>query len=297
VKEEKNMKLEGTITAMVTPFSKDGGVDYGALKAFVDEQCRAGVEGLCAVGTTGESPTLSHEEHHRVVEKTIEHAAGRATVIAGTGANATAEAVSLTAAARDAGADATLQVTPYYNKPNAEGLYRHFMTVADLGLPVVLYNVPGRSGKEIPLDVVVRLAQHPNIVAIKEAAGSVDRVSAILARCPDFTVLSGDDSLALPMISVGARGVISVASNVIPREMGDFIRTALAGDLAAARVQHAKYYNLFHDLFIDTNPVMVKEALVMMGRIPAGFRLPMCETTPENREKMRQTLTALGLLA
>ena len=291
------MKIEGTITAMVTPFGKDGAVDYGALKAFVEWQCENGVEGICAVGTSGESPTLSHDEHHKVIEKTIEYAAGRVKIIAGTGANSTAEAISLTKAAiSSGGADATLQVTPYYNKPNPEGIYRHFAAVADLGLPVVLYNVPGRSGKEIPLDVVARLAKHPNIVAIKEAGGSVERVSAIKHLCPDFTVLSGDDSLALPMVSVGAEGVISVASNVVPREMSDFIRTALAGDMAAARAMHHKYYALFRDLFIDVNPVMVKEALAMMGKIGPGFRLPLCETTPEKRGQMRKTLAELGLV-
>jgi 4-hydroxy-tetrahydrodipicolinate synthase len=189
-----------------------------------------------------------------------------------------------------------LQVTPYYNKPNAEGLYRHFMTVADLGLPVVLYNVPGRSGREIPLDVVVRLASHPNVVAIKEAAGSVERVSAIKRRCPDFTVLSGDDSLVLPMVSVGASGVISVASDVIPREMSDFVRTALAGDMSKARELHLKYYQLFHDLFIDTNPIMVKEALALMGRIDLAYRLPLCETTEANRARMAETLKELGVI-
>ena len=194
---------------MATPFAKDGAVDYGTLKAMVESQVSGGVEGICAVGTSGESPTLTHEEHHKVIEKTIEYAAGKVKIVAGTGANSTAEAVSLTKAViAMGGADATLQVTPYYNKPNSEGLYRHFMTVADLGLPVILYNVPGRAGKEIPLDVVVRLAKHPNVVAIKEAAGSVERVSAIKNVLPDFTVLSGDDSLTLPMISVGAEGVI-----------------------------------------------------------------------------------------
>ena len=291
------MKLQGTITAMVTPFTKDDHVDYGALKAFVDWQCESGVEGLCPVGTTGESPTLSHEEHHEVIAKVIEYAAGRVKIIAGTGANSTAEAVSLTKAAiAMGGADACLQVTPYYNKPNPEGLYRHFMTVADLGLPVVLYNVPGRSGREIPLDVVARLATHPMIVAIKEAAGSVERVSAIKTRCPDLTVISGDDSLALPMISVGAEGVISVASDVMPKEISDFIRTALAGDIAAARALHLKYYNLFHDLFIDTNPVMVKEALALMGKIDLVYRLPLCETTAANRAKIAETLKELGVL-
>ena len=282
---------------MVTPFAKDGSVDYGRLQAIVDEQVAGGVEGICAVGTTGESPTLDHAEHHKVIEKTIEFAQGKVKIIAGTGANSTAEAISLTRAAIAAGgSDATLQVTPYYNKPNAEGIYRHFMTIADLGLPVVLYNVPGRSGKEIPLEVVARLAKHEKIVAIKEAAGSVDRVSAIKNLCPDFTVLSGDDGLALPMISVGAEGVISVASNVIPREMGDMVRAALAGDFATARRVHAKFYPLFHDLFIDTNPVMVKEAMWLMGRLERVFRLPLCETTEKNLETMRQTLTKLGLI-
>ena len=282
---------------MVTPFAKDGSVDYGRLREIVGEQVAGGVEGICAVGTSGESPTLTHEEHHAVIEKTIEYAAGRALVVAGTGANSTAEAVSLTKAAiAMGGADACLQVTPYYNKPNPEGLYRHFMTVADLGLPVILYNVPGRTGREIPLDVVARLAAHPNVVAIKEAAGSVDRVSAIKAMLPGFTVLSGDDSLALPMISVGASGVISVASNVIPREMGDMVRLALAGDLAGARELHARYYGLFRDLFIDVNPVMVKEALAMMGRIERVFRLPLCETDDSRRDRLARTLKELKLV-
>lgn len=292
------MKVSGTITALVTPFAKDGSVDYGALKSLVEAQTAAGVEGICSVGTSGESPTLSHEEHHKVIEKTIEYAGGNCLIVAGTGANSTSEAVSLTKAViAMGGADASLQVTPYYNKPNAEGLYRHFMTIADLGLPVVLYNVPGRSGREIPVDVVARLAAHPNVVAIKEAAGSVDRVSAIKDAAPDFTVISGDDSLALPMISVGAEGVISVASNVIPREMGDMVRLARAGDFAAARALHVKYYRLFRDLFIDVNPVMVKEALAMMGRCERVFRLPLCETDDAKLARLRGTLETLGLVA
>ncbi len=291
------MKLHGTVTALVTPFAKDGSVDYGRLRALVEAQTAAGVEGICSVGTSGESPTLSHEEHHKVIEKTIEFAQGKCAIVAGTGANSTSEAVSLTKAAiAMGGADACLQVTPYYNKPNAEGLYRHFATVADLGLPVVLYNVPGRSGREIPLDVVARLAKHPNVVAIKEAAGSVDRVSAIKDLVPGFTVLSGDDSLALPMMSVGAEGVISVASNVIPREMGDMVRLALAGDFAAARALHAKYYRLFRDLFIDVNPVMVKEALALMGKVERVFRLPLCETDDAKLARLKGTMSALGLV-
>ena len=291
------MNLSGTITALVTPFARDGSVDYGALKALVDEQTAAGVEGICSVGTSGESPTLTHEEHHRVIEKTIEFAAGKCTVVAGTGANSTAEALSLTRAAiACGGADACLQVTPYYNKPNPEGLYRHFMSVADLGLPVILYNVPGRTGREIPLSVVKRLAAHPNVVAIKEAAGSVDRVSAVRDAAPGLTVLSGDDSLALPMIAVGAAGVISVASNVVPREMGDMVRLALAGDFVRARALHEKYYRLFRDLFIDVNPVMVKEALAAMGRCERVFRLPLCETDDAKLAQLKGTMRDLGLV-
>ena len=291
------MNLSGTITALVTPFARDGSVDYGALKALVDEQTAAGVEGICSVGTSGESPTLTHEEHHRVIEKTIEFAAGKCTIVAGTGANSTAEALSLTRAAiACGGADACLQVTPYYNKPNPEGLYRHFMSVADLGLPVILYNVPGRTGREIPLSVVKRLAAHPNVVAIKEAAGSVDRVSAVSDAAPGLTVLSGDDSLALPMIAVGAAGVISVASNVVPREMGDMVRKALAGDFVGARALHEKYYRLFRDLFIDVNPVMVKEALAAMGKCERVFRLPLCETDDAKLAQLKGTMKELGLL-
>ncbi len=290
------MKLQGTITALATPFDADGGVDWGALKALVEWQVENGVEGIVPVGTSGESPTLDHEEHIKVIEKVIEAASGKVKVIAGTGANSTREAMHLTSEViKMGGADATLQVTPYYNKPNAEGMYRHFAAVADLGLPVVLYNVPGRTGKEIPLDVVVRLAAHPNVAAIKEAAGSVERVSAIKDRC-DLTVLSGDDSLTLPMISVGASGVISVASNVAPREVSDFVRTALAGDMVRSREMHARLYPLFKNLFIDSNPIPVKEALAMMGRIKPGFRLPLCETTEANRAVIRSTLEGLGLV-
>ncbi|MBR1871567.1 MAG: 4-hydroxy-tetrahydrodipicolinate synthase [Kiritimatiellae bacterium] len=290
------MTLEGTITALVTPFGKDGKVDFGALRALVERQVAGGVEGIVPVGTSGESPTLSHEEHLKVIEETISAAAGRVKIIAGAGANATSEAVELTKAViAMGGADATLQVMPYYNKPNAEGAYRHFSTIADLGLPIVLYNVPGRSGKEIPLDTVARLAVHPNVCAIKEAAGSVERVSQILDKCA-ITVLSGDDSLTLPMISVGARGVISVASNVIPREMGDFVRLALAGDLAAARTMHRKYYRLFKNLFIDSNPIPAKEALSAMGLVENVFRLPLCETSEENRATIRATLKECGII-
>ena len=290
------LKLKGVFSALVTPFNDDGSVDYGALRANIDWQIEQGVAGVCPVGTTGESPTLSPTDHLKVIEETVDVVAGRVVVIAGTGANSTEEALHLTQAVQHLGVDATLQVTPYYNKPNAEGLYRHFSAVADLGVPVVLYNVPGRSAKEIPLDVVARLAKHPNVCAIKEAAGSVDRVSAIRQIAADLTILSGDDSLTLPMISVGAEGVISVCSNVIPREMSQLVALALQGDYAGARALHEKYYPLFRDMFCDTNPIPVKAALAMMGKIRQVYRLPLCEPSEANMAVIRKTMEKLNLI-
>lgn len=290
------LKLKGVFSALVTPFNEDGSIDYGALRALIEWQIAEGVAGVSPVGTTGESPTLNPADHLKVIEATVEAVAGRAKVIAGTGANSTEEAVHLTREIIGIGVDATLQVTPYYNKPNAEGLYRHFASVAALGVPVVLYNVPGRSGKEIPLEVVARLAKDPNVCAIKEAAGSVERVSAIKHACPELTVLSGDDSLTLPMLSVGAEGVISVCSNVIPRAMSEMVNLALAGDFVQARAYHAKYYSLFRDMFCDTNPIPVKAALAMMGKLKQVYRLPLCEPSEANLAKIRACLETLGLL-
>lgn len=289
------MTLTGTYTALITPFNENGSVDHQALRELVQWQVAQGVEGIVPVGTTGESPTLDFDEHIKVIETTLEAAEKKIKIIAGTGANSTSEALELTREAMRLGADATLQVTPYYNKPNAEGLFRHFSAVAELGCPVVLYNVPGRAGKEIPLEVVFRLAANPNIIAIKEAAGSVDRVSAIKNDC-ELTVLSGDDSLTLPMICVGASGVISVASNVIPNEMSTLVRLALSDDFAGARELHRMYYPLFRDLFIDTNPIPVKIAVSMMGRAKPIFRLPLCEPTEKVRDQILHTLRALNVL-
>lgn len=287
--------LEGAYTAIVTPFTKNGAVDYERFRDLIEFQIAGGIDGIVPVGTTGESPTVDVKEHEKIVEVAIQTANKRVKIIAGTGGNSTAEAIELTQHAKDAGADATLQVTPYYNKPNALGLTHHFAAVADLGLPVVLYNVPGRTGKEIPIDVVVELAKHPKVVAIKEAAGSVDRVSAILDRCK-LQVLSGDDSLTLPMMSVGAVGVISVASNVAPKAVADLVHHALAGRWSEARALHAKYYRLFADLFIDTNPIPVKTALVMMGKIEDAFRLPLCEMSEPLKTRLAETLRGVGLI-
>lgn len=289
------MSWAGAYTAIVTPFTRSGAVDFERFRDLIEFQIANGIDGLVPVGTTGESPTLNYAEHEKVIEVAIETARKRVKIIAGTGANSTAEALELTRHARDAGADATLQVTPYYNKPNAQGLIRHFTAVADLGLPVVLYNVPGRTGKEIPVDVVAELRRHPNVVAIKEAGGSVDRVSQILSRC-DIEVLSGDDALTLPMMAVGAVGVISVASNLVPRRVADMVHHALAGRWAEARALHYALYPLFADLFIDTNPIPVKTALAMMGKIEEVFRLPLCEMSEPLRKRLTETLKKSGVL-
>lgn len=289
------MQLTGVYTALVTPFS-NGEVDYAKLSELVEIQIAAGVDGIVPVGTTGESPTLSYSEHQKVIEKVIEATGKRCKIIAGTGANSTAEAVELTKHAKAAGADASLQVTPYYNKPTQEGLYRHFATVADEAeLPVVLYNVPGRSGVPIAVDTIAKLSENDNIVAVKEAGGSAERVSQILDIC-DITVLSGDDALTLPMMAVGAKGVISVASNIIPAQMKAMVDAFAANDAEKAMDIHLKYYCLFRDQFIETNPIPIKTALALAGVIKEEFRLPICEISAANREKLIASLNRCGIL-
>jgi 4-hydroxy-tetrahydrodipicolinate synthase len=292
---QKSTMWAGTYTALVTPFTRAGAVDWSRLRALTEFQIGEGVDGLVPVGTTGESPTLDYDEHIRVVEEVVEAARGRVPVIAGTGANSTQEAMDLTRRAKEVGAQATLQVTPYYNKPTQSGLLRHFSAIADLGLPVILYNVPGRTSCEIAVETVATLARHPGIVAIKEAGGQVDRVSRILDACA-IEVLSGDDSLTLPMMAVGAIGVISVASNVVPRAVGDMVRAAREGRWGEAQTLHRRLHPLFRDLFIETSPQPVKAALAMMGRIEEVYRLPLCEMAPANRERLAATLRTLGLV-
>ncbi len=287
--------FEGAYTAIVTPFTKDNRVDYGKFKELIELQIQGGMDGIVPVGTTGESPTLDTDEHKQVIETAVETCHGRIKVIAGTGANSTREALELTGFAMRVGADGTLQVSPYYNKPSQEGLYRHFSTIADLGLPVILYNIPGRCGVEIALDTVARLAQHPNIKAVKEAAGSVLRVSQILALC-DLCVLSGDDPLTLPMMSVGAKGVISVASNIVPKAVADLVHAALDGRWQEARRLHQTYFQLFSDMFVDTNPIPVKAALAQMGLIEETYRLPLCAMNPAAKKRLTETMQKMKLL-
>jgi len=287
--------FQGAMTAMITPFS-DGPVDFGRLREQIEFQIEAGIDGLVPVGTTGESPTLDHEEHNRVVSATAEVVAGRVPVIAGTGSNSTDEALRMTRHAADVGVTGSLQVNPYYNKPTQEGLYRHFMTIADEGgLPVVLYNIPGRCAVALTAETIVRLAAHPKIVAIKEATGSLDLASEIAGRC-DLAILSGDDSLTLPLMSVGGRGVVSVLSNIIPDRVAELTRLGLAGDFEAARRLHAQLFPLFKGMFLETNPIPIKAAMKLLGRDNGQTRLPLCEMETQNQAALEQLLKDHGLL-
>ncbi len=289
----------GTYTAIVTPFKKNGEIDEPALEALVKAQVKGKVDGVVPVGTTGESPTLGFEEHKRVVELTVRAANGRIKVMAGTGANSTEEAIELTKSAEACGADGSLQVCPYYNKPTQEGLYQHFRAIARATrLPIVLYSIPGRSVISIAVSTVVRLAKDcKNIVGIKEAGGDADRVSQLRAALGSgFNILSGDDSLTLPFMSVGADGVISVASNIIPAEVAKMVKAANAGKYAAAQKLHFQYYPLFKDLFIETSPGPVKAAMAMMDLIGENYRLPLTKIDKGNRAQLRKTLKACGVL-
>jgi 4-hydroxy-tetrahydrodipicolinate synthase len=288
----------GTYTAIVTPF-KDGKIDEAALERLVKNQIKAGVDGIVPVGTTGESPTVDYDEHIHIIALAIKFAGGKIKVLAGTGANATTEAIHLTREAEKLGADGSLQVAPYYNKPTQEGLFQHFREIArNTKLPIVLYSIPGRCGIEIGVDTVRRLAAAcKNIVGIKEAGGSCDRVSQLRAALgARFEILSGDDSLTVPFMAVGAQGVISVASNVAPREVAQMVKAFASGQTKKAMQIHQKFYPLFKDLFIETNPVPVKAALVMMGQIEEEYRLPLVPMNGKNRETLRATLKNCGLL-
>jgi 4-hydroxy-tetrahydrodipicolinate synthase len=286
--QENYMELRGLYTALVTPFS-NGSIDFSKIDELIDIQLEAKIAGIVPMGTTGESPTVTTDEHLKVIERVVKRVDGRCKVIAGTGANSTHEAIHLTEEAKAMGVDASLQVTPYYNKPSQEGLYLHFSRIADIGLPVILYNVPGRSGVQIDIDTIVRLSRHSNIVAVKEAGGDADRVSMILNAC-DLTVLSGDDALTLPMMSVGAKGVISVLSNIHPNPLREMLDMFFAGDLKRAQEIHMKYYKLMKGMFIETNPVPVKTAMARIGLINEEYRLPICSISEANRKRLYQLM-------
>jgi 4-hydroxy-tetrahydrodipicolinate synthase len=289
--------IKGVITALVTPFRNDR-VDEEALRRLVDEQIAAGIDGLVPVGTTGESPTLTNEEHIRVIQVVVEQVKKRVPVIAGTGANSTREAIELTLAAKAVGADATLQVTPYYNKPTQDGLYRHFKAVVDAtSLPMLVYNVPGRTGCDLLPDTIARLCELPQMVGVKEATGNLQRAAQIIAKVGDrITMLSGDDATAMPFYAVGGHGCISVVSNVAPADMAAMWDAAAAGNWAKARELHYKLFPLSEGLFIEANPIPVKAAMAMMGKIADEIRPPLYPMTGANRDKVRKILTDLKLI-
>jgi len=287
----------GCTVALVTPF-RDGEVDYQALRVLVDWQIEQGTPVLSPVGTTGESPTLSHDEHERVIATVIEQAAGRAKVVPGTGSNATTEAIRLTKFAAKAGADGALLVAPYYNRPTQEGLYAHFARIAEsCDLPQVLYNIPARTGRNVDVDTVERLAKLGPIVAIKEASGSLDQVSDLAVRT-DLTILSGDDSLTLPMMAVGAEGVVSVVANLIPQDVIGLVAAFESGDAAGAKERHQKLFPLCRDLLgVGTNPIAVKTALALLGRGNGELRLPLCPPDERGIATLKGSLSRYGLLA
>ncbi len=292
----KGRMFSGCTVALITPF-RDGEVDYRALRGLVDWQIEQGTKTLSPVGTTGESPTLTHEEHERVVAAVVEQSAGRAKVMAGTGSNSTAEAVRLTKSAAKSGADGALLVAPYYIRPTQEGMYAHFAKIAEaVDIPQVLYNVPARTGRNIEPETIERLAKIGPIVGVKEAAGSLDQVSDIAART-DLTILSGDDSLTLPMLAVGGSGVVSVVANLVPRDVRAMIDTFEASDLAEARRLHLKLFPLCRDLLgLAPNPIPLKAAMALLGRGGDEVRLPLCALDERSLGSLRKTLARYGLL-
>ena len=290
--------FEGSIVALITPF-KGGEVDYQALENLIEFHIKNHTDAILVCGTTGESPTLTFEEHEKVIEEAVRIARGRIKIIAGTGANATHEAIELSTHAQRVGADACLLVAPYYNKPTQEGLYRHFKAIAkEVSIPIILYNIPSRTGVEIAPETIYRLVkEHENIIGSKESTPNVDRISELKRLLGDnFTILSGDDSLTLPMMALGAKGVISVANNIMPREVKQMVDYALKGDFKKAREMHYYLYELFKVLFIETNPIPVKTACWAVGMCEKEFRLPMCEMKPENERKLISVLKAYNLL-
>lgn len=290
--------FQGSIVAIVTPF-KDGKVDEPKLRELIEFHAGNGTDGIVPCGTTGESPTLSHEEHERVVEVTVQAVRGRMSVIAGTGSNSTSEAIRLTKHAEKAGADGALLVVPYYNKPNQRGLYEHYAKIAEsVSMPLIVYNIPGRTGVDLLPETLAKLAEdHKNIVGLKEATGNLRRASEVVSLCPEgFVVLSGDDNITLPIMSVGGKGVISVVANIVPADVATMCHAFLKGDLETAKKYHYKTFPLAIDLFIETNPIPVKTAMALMGMLNGDMRLPLAPMSEPNLNKLKSTLKNYGLI-
>jgi len=290
--------FQGSFVAMVTPF-RNGRVDEAKLRELVEFHITNGTDGLIPCGTTGESPTLSHDEHHRVVEVVIEAARSRIRVVAGTGSYSTSDAIEMTKHAERTGAAGALVVNPYYNKPTQEGLYRHFRAVAEsVAIPILVYNIQSRTAINVETDTMARLRRDvKNIVGVKEASGSLDQMSQVIAACgPDFSVLSGDDNITLPLLAIGGSGVVSVIANIVPRETADLVHAALDGDWKRARDLHFRLFPLARAAFLETNPIPIKEAMAMAGMLEPEFRLPMCRMSDANREKLRAILKPYGLI-
>ncbi len=289
--------FKGTATALITPFHRDGSIDEEGLRGLVDYQESQGVETVIPCGSTGESATLSHDEHIEVIRIVVDQAK-RAQVVAGAGSNSTQEAIALSIHAADIGVDGILSISPYYNKPTQEGIYQHYKQVSEaISVPLIPYNVPGRTGSNISAQTILRLAELPNVAAVKEASGNLDQIMDILAGRPKgFSVLSGDDAMTFPLLALGGDGVISVSSNCAPRLMGDMVRAGLAGDYAKARQLHFRLLPLFRMMFRETNPIPVKAAMRMMGKHSGTLRMPLLEMSPQHEAEMRQVLKGLDLI-
>ena len=289
--------FHGALTAIITPF-RDGAVDEAALRELIEWQIQSGIDGLVPCGSTGESATLSHAEHERVIKLTIEQARKRVPVVAGTGSNSTAEAIRLTASAREMGADGALLISPYYNKPTQDGIYKHYKTIASsVDLPIFAYNIPGRTGSNIAPETFARLAEIKNCIGVKEASGSTEQTSDILRLTNGkFTVLSGDDALTVPLMAIGAKGVIATIGNAMPREIHELAAAGLAGDFERARQWHYKMLPLMRTLFIETNPICIKQALAFMGKCCNELRLPLVPMTPPAAEKLKAVMKELRLI-
>ena len=295
----RKINLSGAIPALVTPFNDDKSVDFSSLRNLIDFQIENGVSGLVLCGTTGEGATIKPEEYSEIIKTACERVKGRVPIIVGTGSNDTKKAISLSQTAEKAGADALLVVTPYYNKPTPNGLIEHYQKIAEaVGLPIILYNVPSRTGCNLTPETVFKILERvPEVIAIKEASGNLNQVAEIIKRAEeDFTVLSGDDALTLPLIALGAKGCISVVANEVPREFSELCKLALEGNFERAREIHYRLLGLMRVNFIETNPIPVKTALSMMGMIKENFRLPLCKITPKSKEVLKERLRELGLI-